>query len=311
MAKQSFVVSDRLPLPARSLLAVLQHSLKLSKQECLRIIQEGGVKVNGKWRTKSHQMLDGGDHVEVEWVAQAAPLRSLGKQASALESFSVVYEDDSLIVVHKPPNLLTVPTLNREPRTLIALVNRHLEKSGSEKTAYCVHRLDRGVSGLLVFAKSLPDAEAIRDQFAARKPERRYVAIVAGTIKKDHGTIKSYLATDENLNRYSTSDHDAGELAITHFDVQQRWSDSTLVEIELETGRRNQIRVHMAEMGHPILGDPRYRPQQALHPAWPYHRLALHAESLGFLHPRTAQPLAFRSSWPKEFRDFQRRVKKN
>ncbi len=310
MAQQSFVVSDRIPTPARSLLAVLQSTLKLPRNQCQQIIQDGGVVVNGKSRTKAHHVLDGGDRVDVQWLPQPVQLKSQGKRSAELETFAVVYDDDDLLVVHKPANLLTVPTPHRESRTLQSLVTTHLKKSGSGEQAYCVHRLDRGVSGLLVFAKSIAMAEKIRDQFAARKPERLYVAIVAGRWAKDGGTIRSYLATDDDLNRYSTNRSEDGELAITHFAVREQWSDASLVEVRLETGRRNQIRVHLAEAEHPVLGDPRYRPQLATHWAWPYRRIALHAESLGFEHPRSEEPLSFRSSWPKEFRDFQRLAKK-
>jgi 23S rRNA pseudouridine1911/1915/1917 synthase len=310
MAEQNFIVSERIPAPARNLLAVLQSVLKLPKNQCLQIIQDGGVVVNGKSRTKAHFVVDSGDRIHVQWLPQPVQLKSQGKRASALETFSVVYDDQDLLVVHKPANLLTVPTPHRESRTLQSLVTNHLKKTGSGDQAYCVHRLDRGVSGLLVFAKSIAIAEQIRDQFADRKPERQYVAIVAGRWTKDHGTIRSYLATDDDLNRYSTDRSDEGELAVTHFAVREQWSDASLLEVRLETGRRNQIRVHLAESQHPVLGDPRYKPQQATHWAWPYRRIALHAESLGFVHPRTEEPLSFRSSWPKEFRDFQRLAKK-
>lgn len=310
MAEQTFIVSDRIPEPARGLLIILQNILKLPKPQCLQIIQEGGVRVNGKSRTKSHHQLECGDRVEVQWLPQPVQLKSQGKRANGLETFSVVYDDKDLVVVHKPPNILTVPTLHRESRTLQSLVTAHLKKTGSGDQAFCVHRLDRGVSGLLVFAKKLEVAELIRDQFAARKPDRQYIAIVAGRWPKEEGTIKSYLATDDDLNRFSTNRSDEGELAITHFIVREQWNDASLLEVRLETGRRNQIRVHLAEADHPVLGDPRYRPQQATHWAWPFHRIALHAESIGFEHPRTAELLSFRSSWPKEFRDFQRLVKK-
>ena len=310
MAQQSFVVSDRIPAPARVLLSVLQSTLKLPKTQCQQIIQDGGVVVNGKSRTKSHFVVECGDRVDVQWLPQPVQLRSQGKKSAALETFSVVYDDEDLVVVHKPANLLTVPTPHRESRTLQSLVNAHLKRTETGDQGYCVHRLDRGVSGLLVFAKSIAMAERIRDQFAARKPDRLYVAIVAGTWKKEGGTIRSHLATDDDLNRYSTGRSDEGELAITHFVVREQWSDASLLEVRLETGRRNQIRVHLAEAEHPVLGDPRYRPQQAEHWAWPYRRIALHAESLGFEHPRTGEALSFRSSWPKEFRDFQRLVKK-
>jgi 23S rRNA pseudouridine1911/1915/1917 synthase len=309
MAQQDFVVPDSIPAPARNLLDLLRSFLKLPRPQCLKIIQDGGVKVNGRSRLKAHQTCEPGDRIHVEWLPQPVPLRSHGKRQASDANFSVVYEDEDVMVVNKPPNLLTVPTPHREPRTLLSLVNSHLNRLGKDERAYCVHRLDRGVSGLLVFAKSIETAELIRGQFAERKPERQYVAIVAGTWTKDQGTIRSYLATDDDLNRFSTHEADQGELAITHYWVREQWDDASLLEVRLETGRRNQIRVHMAEANHPILGDPRYRSQQATHRAWPYHRLALHAESLGFEHPKTGRPLFFRSSWPQEFRNFQRAMK--
>ncbi len=119
-----------------------------------------------------------------------------------------------------------------------------------------MHRLDRGVSGLLVMAKSLDVAEQIRDQFAARKPERKYIAIVLGHLENPQGTIESHLATDEQLNRYSVEEGAEGELAITHYRQTLELRNATMVEVQLETGRRNQIRVHMSEMGNPILVIP-------------------------------------------------------
>src|SRR5438552_11740188 len=113
----------------------------------------------------------------------------------------------------------------------------------------------------------------MRDQFAARKPQRRYLALVVGNVPSAQGTVRSHLATDKELNRYSTDDESAGELAVTHYRVLRSWPGVTLVEVRLETGRRNQIRVHFAEMGHPVLGDRRYGAADAMHPGWPYRRL--------------------------------------
>lgn len=309
MAHSEFQVPSNLPEPALVLPAILQSMLKLPRSHCLQIIQDGGVKVNGRIRTKAHFAVEPGDKVFVEWLPQPISAKSQGK-SKAVENFKTVYDDDDIIVVMKPAAMLTVPTMHRERRTLISMVNLQLQKTGSGEEAFCVHRLDRGVSGLLVFAKSIAMAEKIRDQFAERKPDRLYVTIVAGTLKKNEGTIRSYLATDSDLNRYSTSKSDESELAITHYAVREAWHDASLLEVKLETGRRNQIRVHLAENGNPVLGDPRYRPNLAEHWAWPYKRLALHAESLGFRHPRTGEELAFKSSWPQEFRTFQRTVTK-
>jgi 23S rRNA pseudouridine1911/1915/1917 synthase len=178
---------------------------------------------------------------------------------------------------------------------------RHVAKG---RGAFAVHRLDRGVSGLLVFGKSQEIVRQLKDQFAASKPEREYVAIVAGRVKEKEGTFESLLATDKDLNRFSTDDESIGQLAITHFRVVARLEGATLVQVRLETGRRNQIRVHFAEAGHPVLGDPRYEPELAAHRRWPHERLALHARLLGFEHPITGQAIRLESPLPSEIARF-------
>jgi 23S rRNA pseudouridine1911/1915/1917 synthase len=301
--EKSLTVDARFPPPARKLESLVQQLLKLNKQEATRAIHEGGVRVNGRYVRMPQTMLEVGDRLEVAYeppppvVSSPAPDRR--------EPMQVVFEDEHLAVVSKPAALLTVPTPYKEKVTLIALLDKHLQRAGrNEQRAFCVHRLDRGVSGLLVFGKRLDVAEALRDQFAARKPERVYVALVAGEVTQRRGTFRSYLATDAELNRYSTDDENAGELAITHYEVIKPLASATLVEVRLETGRRNQIRVHFAEAGHPVLGDPRYGRGHKMPAAWTYRRLALHAASLGFTHPVLGTSLKFESPLPREMQAF-------
>jgi 23S rRNA pseudouridine1911/1915/1917 synthase len=139
---------------------------------------------------------------------------------------------------------------------------------------------------------------ALQAQFKARKPERLYAALVAGALTPAAGTFRSHLATTRNLDQVSTRRPDEGKLAVTHFRVLKELPEATAVELRLETGRRNQIRVHLADRGHPVLGDDRYGRHHAPHPLWPHRRLALHAVSLGFTHPATNHPLSFTSEWP-------------
>lgn len=218
--------------------------------------------------------------------------------------FELVFEDTHLLVVLKPPEALTVPTRRGERDTLVDRVTRYLRQSSPVARAHHAQRLDRGVSGLLVFGKTESLAAALRDQFAAHKPLREYVAIVAGTMTADQGTFDTLLATDRDLNRFSTDDAEIGQRAITHYRVVRRLADATLVRVRLETGRRNQIRVHFAEAGHPVLGDPRYAARQARHRRWPYERIALHARQLGFRHPATGRTLRFTSALPVEMERF-------
>jgi len=219
-------------------------------------------------------------------------------------TFTVLFEDDHLIVVDKSAGVLTVPTDWNEKNTLVDRVSLYLSHSRRKRIACLVHRLDREVSGLLVFGKSELVADALIEQFKQRKPERLYVAVVAGVMQSDEGTFDSHLATGKNLDRFVARPSKKTEAAITHYRVLQRMSDTTLVEAQLETGKRNQIRVHFADAGHPVLGDPRYKPDEAKHPRWIRQRIALHAKTLGFEHPVTGKPVKFESPMPVAIEKF-------
>ena len=283
---------------------VVQSLCGKPRREVFGLFDHRCVLVNGAICSHPGQLAAAGDRIELDFDPHRRyqPLPRPARHPG----FDVVFEDRHLIVVNKPPALLTVPTPRGETTTLLDKVRQHVRHSpaGRAPQTYPCHRLDRGVSGLLVFAKSAQIAQQIRDQFALHKPERRYAAIVAGVMEQSQGTFESLLATDKSLNRFSTTDEEIGQLAITHFAVTQRLADATLVKVWLETGRRNQIRVHFAEAGHPVLGDGRYRPEEAQHRRWPYQRLALHAETLGFTHPVTRQALRLQSPLPPEFDRF-------
>jgi 23S rRNA pseudouridine1911/1915/1917 synthase len=136
------------------------------------------------------------------------------------------------------------------------------------------------------------------EQFKAHKPDRVYIAIVSRLLRRNTGTFRSYLGTGKGLKEYSIGDPTRGKLAITHYSVQKKLKDTTVVEVRLETGRRNQIRVHFADHGHPVLGDPRYGRKKSAHSGWPETRIALHARSLGFEHPAAGAPLHFDTPLP-------------
>ncbi len=217
-------------------------------------------------------------------------------------AFELVHEDEDVVVVDKAAGVLTVPTPRRERVTLIDEVSRYLSRSPRiTKEAFVVHRLDRETSGLVVFGKS-PRA---RDRLCERwsDHERSYAAVVAGVVVDDEGTISSRLVTDpRSLNRRS-SGNDEGEDAVTHFRVLARIDGATLLAVVLQTGRRNQIRVHLRERGHPILGDDRYG-GLGRHRRWDDGRLGLHAQVLGFAQPRTLRPLRFDTGLPASFSAF-------
>lgn len=293
-----------MPLPARQLVQIVSGLLRCSPQVARQQIREGLVEVNERQTLDSRRTLQPGDRVEVHRAAPRTP-----DQQPLVDRLDlrIVHADNELLVVEKPAGLLTVPTPHREKHTLLALLARKLQLESETvrpPELFSVHRLDRDVSGLLIVARSLEVAEQLRQQFAERKPQRRYEALVAGELQPAKGTIRSFLATDDQLNRHSVPTADQGELAITHYEVLRNLGETTHVSVTLETGRRNQIRVHLAEQGHPVLGETRYHRELAAHPAWPWKRLALHACELGFRHPRSGREMHFHSRLPPEFKQF-------
>ncbi|MCC6511113.1 MAG: RluA family pseudouridine synthase [Pirellulaceae bacterium] len=305
--KKSFVIDQRVPAPARHALALVQSHLKVTRAIAAELLHDGLVSVNGKVVRQPHWRLVPGDLLDIEYTPQPAATPSKRKKVKR-DPFEIAYDDEYLMLVVKPAGLLTVPTPKRESNTLLSNINRWLERQQPGVQAFSVHRLDRGVSGLLVFGKSLEMAMALREQFQQRKPKRKYTAIVVGQMESPSGTFRNYLATDADLNRYATDDPEGGELAITHYEVREQFGDSAILSVQLETGRRNQIRVHLADAGHPIIGDPRYKSDQARHRFWPHSRMGLHAETLGLKHPVTGDPLEFVAPWPQDFRDFRRKA---
>ncbi len=305
-------VSGQIPEPGRRLLPLVKQTLRCNDPTAKRTMQSGGVAINGRVQLRSDWIVEPGDRLSIlRWTPEPPK-----KETTKFSDRRIIYQDDLILVVEKPAGILTVPTPYREKNTLIHWLEKEiapdLVRNGDgppgklQGIVFSIHRLDRDVSGLLVFAKNLKVAEQMREQFSQRKPQRRYTAIVAGIVGPDQGTFRSYLATDKNLNRYSVPNESDGELAITHYRVESRWRDSTLVTVELETGRRNQIRVHFAEANHPVLGETRYRRHQAEHDRWRYRRIALHAHELGFEHPGTGKFHLYHSSLPNEFESFRR-----
>jgi 23S rRNA pseudouridine1911/1915/1917 synthase len=221
--------------------------------------------------------------------------------------FRIVYEDGRLIVVDKPAGVLTVPTDRGETGTLVDALGDYLGRGVRRARVEVVQRLDRDASGLLVFGKDEEAGLGLRAQFEAHTPEREYGVLVKGRMAAAEGTLRSRLTTGSDLRRYSTDRRGEGEEAVTHYRVERVLPGATLVRARLETGRRNQIRVHFAEAGHPVLGDRRYGPAKTRRPLWTASRLALHAAVLGFRHPATGEALRFESPLPRAFRDFLRK----
>jgi len=283
---------------------VVQTLTSLSRSKIRGLFDRGCVHVNGRACVEIGHPVVEGDLVTIEFDPHQG--YKPAKKTWDDRTFSLVYEDDHFVVVDKAAGVLTVPTDHGEKNTLVERVSHYISYSRRKRLASLVHRLDREVSGLLVMAKNDAVAARLIEQFKERKPERAYVAITAGLVQKDSATIRTHLGTRKNLDRYSAPESADTELAITHYTVTQRLADTTLLEVHLETGRRNQIRVHLAELGHPVLGDPRYGGDLSDHPKWIRQRMALHAKTLGFVHPVTGEPVSFESPLPAAMAKFLR-----
>lgn len=220
-----------------------------------------------------------------------------GKKEFTHKQLKIVYEDAYLIVVEKKEGLLSVNTERQKERTAATILTEYLKRSNRNARAYIVHRLDRDTSGLMMFAKDEQTQYTLRDHWHKIVFDRRYVAVVAGEVEQNAGMVRSWL-TDRKLYVYSSPVDDGGKEAITHYRTIKRANGYSLMEMVLETGRKNQIRVHMQDIGHPIIGDGRY----GIEDLNPLNRLALHAFKLCFYHPVTHQEMRFETPYPAEFK---------
>lgn len=209
----------------------------------------------------------------------------------------IIYEDAYLIVIDKRQGLLSVSTEHQKERTACTILNEYVRRSGRKNRVYIVHRLDRDTSGLMMFAKDEKTQHKLRDNWHQIVFDRRYIAVVTGQMERDKGSVHSWL-TDRTLYVYSSPTNDGGKEAITHYKTIKRNNNYSLVELNLETGRKNQIRVHMQDLGHPIAGDGRY----GLEDVNPIGRLALHAFKLCFYHPVTGEEMQFETPYPSDFK---------
>jgi len=209
----------------------------------------------------------------------------------------IVYEDDDIIVVNKGYGLLSMGTDKIKEGTAYSLLRDYVKRKDPRNKLFIVHRLDRDTSGLIMFAKTIQAKEAMQHNWNNMVIERRYVAVITnGHLEPREGEIRSYLTENAAHEVYSTTRPGEGQLAVTYYKTLRSRGKYSLVELSLATGRKNQIRVHMKEAGHPIAGDRRYGA-----PASPIHRLALHAQTLRFVHPITRRDMAFTTPIPAAF----------
>lgn len=217
------------------------------------------------------------------------------RRPAAQADIEILFEDRDLVVIVKRAGLLTMATEKERRRTAYALLVEHVRRQRAGRL-FIVHRLDREASGLLVFAKSAEAKAILQEQFKDHSAGRSYLAVAEGRIARERFTASSLIAENAAFRCYATTDAAKGRRAVTHVAVLKRGAQRTLVEARLETGRKHQIRVHLAEAGHPIVGDPAYGRGSN-----PIRRMALHGAQLAFRHPRTGAPMNFASPAPAEF----------
>ena len=267
----------------------------MAKSSVKQLLGQRRVKVGNAVQTRHDFALKAGDVVTV----------SSGRGNSQLThpKLKIVYEDDDLIVVNKQPGLLTVAaTPGSSETTAFSILRAYVKKQNARAGIYVVHRLDRETSGLLVFARSEELQHYMREYWRELVTERTYIALAEGVLEPREGQIRSWFTEDKrNAVVYSSPVDDGGDLAITNYKVL-RTSEShqpySLVELHLETGRTNQIRVHLANKGCPVVGDRKYGHGNE---SSPIDRLCLHAKVLAFIHPVTEKTVRFESPVPKEF----------
>ena len=268
------------------LFAAMPDSRKTTVKDYLKYNQ---VMVDGNVTTRFDQELEPGQTVKVNTTREF--------QTFYNPRLKIVYEDDDIIVVNKGYGLLSMGTDKIKDGTAYSLLRDYVMRKDPRNKLFIVHRLDRDTSGLMMFAKTMAAKETMQHNWNNMVLERRYVAVVTnGPLEPAEGEIRSYLAENSAHEVYSTDDPSKGQLAVTYYKTIRSRGLYSMVELSLATGRKNQIRVHMKDAGHPISGDRRYGSGPS-----PIHRLALHAQTLRFVHPVTRRDMNFTCPLPPGF----------
>lgn len=260
-----------------------------SRTKIKSTLQGRGVKVNGKVITQFDYPLSCGMKVAVSRSKQNAEMFKN-------RYIKIVYEDRYIVVVEKNVGILSMAA-GHSSLNVKTVLDSYFKTSRQKCTAHVVHRLDRDTSGLMIYAKDMQTEQILEHEWHDIVYDRRYVAVVSGEMEDDYGTMTSWLKDNKAYITYSSPYDNGGKYAVTHFHTLDRTTDHSLVEFRLETGRKNQIRVHSADMGHPVCGDIKYGNGDD-----PIGRLCLHAYVLCFYHPITRRRMEFETPIPVNFR---------
>lgn len=235
--------------------------------------------------------------VSTRWFHFHGDLHACYTGLMVARRFHILFEDEALLIVHKGPGLLSVPDRTANPALSRELEACLRQRDGTTTRIYPIHRLDKDVSGILLFAKTTAARDALLGQFEENKPERLYLACVGGAMRPAAGTLRSYLDTTSDRPRSVAPGR--GVLAVTHYRTLASTGRESLLEVRLETGRKNQIRVHLSEAGHALLGDRKFGGEERL--GFDRRRIALHAYRIRFKHPLTGTPIEVTDPAPPAF----------
>lgn len=274
---------------AQPLLEFLLENVQQSRNKIKLTLQGRGIRVNGKTVSQFDYPLQPGMKVAVSKTKR-------NQTQFKSRWLKIVYEDRWLIVIEKQAGILSMAA-GHSSLNVKTVLDDYFKKSRQKCTAHVVHRLDRDTSGLMVYAKDIETEQILEHYWHNIVYDRRYVAVLSGEMEQNEGTIANWLKDNKSYVTYSSPVDNGGKYAVTHFHVLDRTTEHSLVEFKLETGRKNQIRVHAADMGHPVCGDVKYGDGNN-----PLHRLCLHAFLLCMEHPVTHERMEFETPIPTTFR---------
>lgn len=270
------------------LMKFLLENVKGKKRDNFKtLLKDGQVSVDGEIITWFNHPLAVGQVVKI------SPEKAL---KTTYPGINIIFEDQFLIVVEKKAGILSISTEKEKDQTAYSILGKHVKEQDPANKIFVVHRLDRETSGIMIFAKSEEIQAKLQENWNETIIERTYIAVVEKPVEMDKDVITSYLRESKALIVYSSNKPSEGQKAITHYSTIKKNAKYSLLELNLETGRKNQIRVHMQVIGHSIIGDKKYGSTDS-----PINRLGLHAQVLAFTHPITKEQMRFETPIPKVF----------
>ena len=286
--KPDVIKNFSIQAPAELLPFVTENLPEIKRTRLKQMLAHNQIAVNGTPVRQFNHPVQPGDTVSVNFTREF--------QVFYNRRLKIVYEDDDILVVNKGYGLLSMGNDKVKDGTAYSILKDYLKRKDPRNKIFIIHRPDRDTSGLMMFAKNEKAKEAMQHNWNNMVLNRKYVTVVEGDVEEPQGVVRSYLGETSQFEVFSTDDPSQGKLAVTRWTRLKEGSEYSLLEVELDTGRKNQIRVHMKDIGHPISGDRKYGAE-----ASPIHRLALHARTLRFIHPVTRREMMFETPVPSSF----------